>query len=263
MFSDILVILLVLVASYLFKISEKHKLDTQLMFVLLAIMILVVYKLAYYKKITSVEGFNTDTISDLDMDVINNWINQAGGSVDSLSDDEKDDMMSQLSEFKYQVLAQNRELKEVVNQLLKDRKQKRSYGAGDTMDLTNTQTLQNEQIKNLEDKFEKARELLGLVEMEKTAKKYPKIPVYSSCVVSNADGGYTLDTPNLNAATQQLAANTASAAKARVPAGSSASELSSSQQMADPKTAEYSNVEHVLVNYLNNLSNQGINVNIS
>lgn len=260
MFSDILVILLVLVASYLFKISEKHKLDTQLMFVLLAIMVLVVYKIAYYKKMTSVEGFN-ETISDLDMDVINGWINQTGRSIDSLSSGEKEELMKQLSDFKSQVLAQNNDLKDVINQILKARNEKRTYSAVDTMDLSNIQTLQNEQIKNLEDKFEKARELLGLVEMEKTAKKYPKIPVYSSCVVSNADGGYTLDTPNLNAATQQLA--TEVAVRSRVPTDSSSIELSSQQQMADPKTAEYSNVERVLVNYLNNLSNQGINVNIT
>ena len=60
------------------------------------------------------------------------------------------------------------------------------------------QSNQNENLKLAED-IKNAKQLLEKVNVENVKEEQSKIPVYSSCVVSNADGGYSKDTPNKDA----------------------------------------------------------------
>lgn len=258
-FPDVLIVILIIVASYLFKVSELQKLDTQLMFVLLVLLVLIIYKIMHYRKLHRVESFQNETQNSTEViDDITKWTTRTMEKEAQLSEEERKQLIDELSTFKNDVLQQNKALKNALNQVLSD-KEERKYNTLDTMDLTNTQTLQNQQIKMLENKYEKARELLSLAEMEKTAKKYPKIPVYSSCVVADADGGYTLDTPNTNTAVKKMVTKNA----VNAPTSSVSTVSPSSNTMQTSVSSSSSDVSNVLVNYLNNLSKEGINVNIS
>lgn len=66
----------------------------------------------------------------------------------------------------------------------------------DSIDLKTTQLLQNKEIAKLTNRLNTLKTLYQNYSQEKAVNEYPKIPIYSSCIVAEASGGYSLD--NLN-----------------------------------------------------------------
>jgi hypothetical protein len=63
----------------------------------------------------------------------------------------------------------------------------------DSADVKASQIIQDERIKRLKDRLAALQNNFGNYVQTKNEKNYPKIPVYSSCVISEAGGTYSLD----------------------------------------------------------------------
>lgn len=66
----------------------------------------------------------------------------------------------------------------------------------DEMNIQASQQIQDYRIKQLNDNIAQTTDLIKKAKLRDDAKSFKKIPIYSSCVVSNADGSYSTDTPN-------------------------------------------------------------------
>lgn len=188
MMKDIYVILFVIVMSYIFVVSDKKKFDQQMMFILLTLMIVILYKLMHYKKL---EGFVNINASE-----IQNWLTSSE-NVDATNEIKVGELSSKadvINENLTRTLGEITKLKDILLE-----KEKQSNVDDDylsSLDTRNMQTMQNKELQKLQSDIENAKVMLSQLEIAKSTKKYPKIPVYSSCVISNADGSYNMDTPN-------------------------------------------------------------------
>lgn len=199
MWKDILVIFIILVASYLFTVSSIQKFDLQLIFILLTLIILIFYKIIYYRR-RIVKNKITENFQDgLDVSEINTWLGDMQKVVSDGNSDESLDKLSIESQALQnkldKVSTEINSLKELIT--LKDKKDENvDVSVINSLDTATIQSSQNENLKKLAEDIKNAKQILEKVSVENINKEYPKIPVYSSCVVSNADGGYSKDTPN-------------------------------------------------------------------
>ena len=70
---------------------------------------------------------------------------------------------------------------------------KNSQNLADSADVKASQILQDAHIQKLKDRLTRLQTNFGKYLQNKNEKKYPKIPIYSSCVISEAGGTYSLD----------------------------------------------------------------------
>lgn len=224
MWKDILIIFIVIISSYIFTLSSAQKFDKQMTFILIQLLILIIFKMIYYKNnivnkgikenfqsrtTTGTTGGTTPTptptpgTQNLSLNMVNNWLNDMQSTVSTgnindtaltrLSND-ANQLQTKLDKVSTEILS----LKELI--AMKDNKSNNNNkNIVNTLDTATIQSNQNENLKQLAKDIKSARALLENVSMAQQTKEYPKIPVYSSCVVSNADGGYSLDTPNKDA----------------------------------------------------------------
>ena len=217
MWKDILIIFVVIISSYIFTLSSIQKFDKQMTFILIQLLILIIFKMIYYKNNIVNSGIKenftataTATASppteDLNLSMVNNWLNQlqSGVSSGNINDttltrlsNEANQLQTKLDKVSTEILS----LKELIT--MKDNNNNTNKSIVNTLDTATIQSNQNENLKQLAKDIKSARALLENVSMAQQTKEYPKIPVYSSCVVSNADGGYSLDTPNKDAQNEQ------------------------------------------------------------
>uniref|UniRef100_A0A6C0HNA1 Uncharacterized protein n=1 Tax=viral metagenome TaxID=1070528 RepID=A0A6C0HNA1_9ZZZZ len=97
----------------------------------------------------------------------------------------------------------------------------------DRLNLESLQQYQNFQIQYLQSQINKTKDLINSQKMTEISKQYKPIKVYSSCVVSNADGSTTANTPlsstqqQYNPQVPQQVLNTLSQSSATTPSGPS------------------------------------------
>lgn len=198
MIKDIVLVLLIVATSYLFTINDtKNKLfDTQMMFILVSLGLIVLFKVLYYKQLSKKEGFqNLDIADQINMFVEGQKQDRVDTTIDTLSDENKNRYMNSLSDLITQVSTMNQQLGKISG----DPTLNTSGGLqNDRLSLESMQKMQNFQIKYLQEQIEKSKELLQQQELEESIKKYKPIKVYSSCAVSSADGTFSEDTPVLN-----------------------------------------------------------------
>lgn len=199
MYKDIAVIIAIIVSSYVFTLKQGTKnglFNPQLMYILLALGMVVLFKVIHYKKLTrNNEGFTNDVTTELHkfMEGISN--DNIADRITTLNDSEKKKFVEATSNLASQIES----LKLHLSQANKDPSDKlsSSLGTSDTMDLGSMQKIQNFQIEYLQKQIEKSKQLLQQQEIEENIKKYKPIKVYSSCAVSSADGSFNED--NLSA----------------------------------------------------------------
>jgi hypothetical protein len=68
-----------------------------------------------------------------------------------------------------------------------------NYGNVDQVytDIQTAKSIQLSRLRDLQDQLYKTEQLLATAELQKESAKYKPIKVYSSCIVSNADGTYS------------------------------------------------------------------------
>ena len=184
MLSNIFVILLIIVLSYIFKMNEKMHFDNQIMFIFLAIIIMVAYKYLNVQKMVkkkdNFEGFQDDLSN-----VVNDFADPNKKEDTTMQNSKEADQEEQLNKFQNMVF----DLQEKIANL----EEKTLSNNIDEKALTNINSVEVNQMQNNE--LERLRRLIDQVKLqikEKTSqsidKQYKKIPVYNSCIVSNADG---------------------------------------------------------------------------
>ncbi len=126
----------------------------------------------------------------------------------------------------------------------------------DTADIKASQLVQDSYIQRLTERLSKLQSVYDSYLKNKNHKNYPKIPVYSSCIVSEASGTYSVDNANQQAA----AANNQEMGKPSVSYGQ---KIVPGVQQYNPlkeiKTAENMTFDDVV----NGLAQNEININFT
>jgi hypothetical protein len=124
-----------------------------------------------------------------------------------------------------------------------------------SMNLMTTQMLQNNEIEKLTERLKKLKMLYQSYLEDKVVEEQPKIPIYSSCIVSEASGGYSLDNINNDKSKMLRAEKPVVYANQRVVPGT--------QTYNPNKDSDINNVSLTLEDIINQLSQNKINVNFN
>ena len=189
MLFEILIVFLIIIFSYIFKVSDKVGMDKQLTFICLCFIVIITYKmLMYYRMknnlVKSKEGFYDfakEVNEFISADVPNNSTNK---TVQQYKED--------LTKLQEQVAVMNEYLGE-ISAIAKGENNPNT--PLDEMNIQASQQIQDYRIKKLNDDIAQTTDLIKKAKLRDDAKSFKKIPIYSSCVVSNADGSYSTDTP--------------------------------------------------------------------
>jgi hypothetical protein len=191
MLFEILIVFLIIIFSYIFKVSDKVGMDKQLTFICLCFIVIITYKMLMYHRMKnnivkskSNEGFfdfSKEVNEFISADVPNNATNK---TVQQYKED--------LTKLQEQVSVMNEYLSE-ISSIAKGENNPAS--PLDEMNIQASQQIQDYRIKKLNDDIAQTTDLIKKAKLRDDAKSFKKIPVYSSCVVSNADGSYSTDTP--------------------------------------------------------------------
>lgn len=201
MLYDLLTILLIVGFSYLFKISATRNYDGQLVFILLSLVIMIVYKFLIYRQLTrttKVATGKTDAFTDF-TDELNDFLKKDVPS--GVSSSNINEYRGQLTQLQDKVDTMNDYLKNLNELSTKQQLEDKSIGG---VDFQAGQQIQDYRIKKLQEDIQRTSDLIKQSKLLEDAKKYNKIKVLSSCVVSNADGSTSIETPRqLTPGTQQ------------------------------------------------------------
>jgi hypothetical protein len=124
-----------------------------------------------------------------------------------------------------------------------------------SMNLMTTQILQNNEIEKLTERLKKLKMLYQSYLQDKVVDEQPKIPIYSSCIVSEASGGYSLDNINNDKSKMLRAEKPVVYANQRVVPGT--------QTYNPNKDSDINNESLTLEDIINQLSQNKINVNFN
>ena len=196
MLYDLACILLIIGFSFLFKISITKGYDEQLIFILLALVIMIIYKYLTYRHMmrthpnittatTIAEPYQdfTDEINDFLGKQIPSEINQGNFN----------EYKSQLAALQDKVDIMNEYLKDLNSRATTNTDNQAAIGG---LDFQAGQQIQDYRIKKIQQDIQRTADLIKQNRLAEDAKKYNKIKVFSSCVVAGADGGYSRDMPS-------------------------------------------------------------------
>lgn len=234
MITDFMVILLLVGLSYLIKNTNSKYFDNQILFILCGLLVLVFYKTLNYDKLTN-EGFeNVNFDKENIQDLINSLKNK---NIDTQTPDGQE-LIKKAVKVENLLTKQVELLTDLNAPKPVDKSNELSYDRDNLQNIASIQVYQNQKIKDIEDKINKARNKLQKKEIERNSKSYPKIPVYSSCVVSNASGNYSIDKPDTHRQTQL-----------------------NSDDYIENRGQNNNNMSEVM-NIIQNIADKGININL-
>lgn len=181
---NLIIILIIIGFSYLFESSCKYEYNIQLTFILLSLFIVIIYKFLINKCIMT-EHFN-DFKSQID---------------DFLRKDPPSDKRQSTEEYK-QELTKLSDKVDIMNEYLGEIKataERAESGdvIGNQLNIQASQQIQDYRIREMQKEIASTTDLIKEAKMREDATKYKKIPIYSSCVVSNADGSMQTDDPTM------------------------------------------------------------------
>ena len=191
MWENIIVILLIILFSYLFRqtgtnMSASSKkintFDTQMLFILLSLGALIFYKMTFIKKMereNKKQSFtNTENFSNIS-DIIKDF---SGSTSSQVQDGE-----TQEEPIDYELIKQElSNLRGMINNIKVENTQNLTTEGSET-DPQNLLAYQNLQLNNLENIVSEIKKNKLDTEEKNLNKTFKKIPVYNSCYVINAD----------------------------------------------------------------------------
>jgi hypothetical protein len=185
MVHNLIIILLIIGFSYLFETSCNYEFNQQLTFILLSLFVIIIYKFLINKCIAK-ENFNDFTTQ------INEFLK--GGLPDSKTSTED------MKEYSKQLVSLQDKV-DIMNEYLNEIKETAERkGEGETMgnqlNIQASQQIQDYRIREMQKEISRTTDLIKEAKMREDSTKFKKIPIYSSCVISNADGSMQVDTPS-------------------------------------------------------------------
>lgn len=185
MVHNLIIILLIIGFSYLFEKSCNYEFNSQLTFILLSLFVVVIYKFLLNRSMIK-ENFNdfTEQINEF----LKSGLPDAGTDPKTMQEYSK-----QLTQLQDKVDIMNEYLNEI-----KETAERKSDGEtmGDQLNIQASQQIQDYRIREMQNELTRTTDLIKEAKMREDASKFKKIPIYSSCVVSNADGSIQVDTPS-------------------------------------------------------------------
>lgn len=267
MLYDLVGILLIIGFSFLFKISITKGYDEQLIFILLSLVVMVIYKYLTYRHMMRHTVHNSvaslgaaEPYTDFSTEV-NDFLGQEIPSGIN---------QGNINEYKSKLAALSEKV-DIMNEYLKDLSTKASMDGQDNkaaiggLDFQAGQQIQDYRIRKIQEDIQRTSDLIKQNRLAEDAKKFNKIKVFSSCIVAGADGSYSRDI----AATP---GSSTTSGNGSTPAGITGSMLSASGSSLSVPTAAPASAAGSrlgagsgvdLQTLFNSIANNGININLS
>ena len=182
MWQNILIIFIIILFSYIFTLKDTKYFDLQMLFILLSLSSIVIYKLMFLKKLNQNENFDNHTNQ-----------NEIGEFVKNEPQSEEQEQKSlvnpslQLNQLQSQI----EELTLQIDNLTKKKKEDLPNIEG-TRSISDSITNQDYELSKLENEIENLKEQLFFTTEENQKKEYKKIKVVNSCEpLPKKEGGVT------------------------------------------------------------------------
>ncbi len=169
MWQNILIILIIILFSYVFTLKDKKYFDLQMLFILLCMFIIVIYKLMFFKYFKIKENFESKS----DIDKFSEGISNS----DSSTTDNSLGNSVIISKLQNDIDT----LKDEIDRLTKSKPASDDGLKDGSLDVNKSITEQDFEIKKLEKNLENLKQQLFFTTEEKAKKTYKKIKVYNSC----------------------------------------------------------------------------------
>jgi len=185
---EFVIVLLIIVISTLFATKYTNNYNTQILFILGALGVVLVYKLLLYKNVNTIlSNIRPESFTDF-TDEINQFLSRVPDNVNN-------PLAAQ--EYKAQLSALQ-DKADIMNQYLADLKtQLNAKTTGNTLtdqyNIQASQQVQDYRIRKLMEDIQRANDLIKESNLRTDSVKYKKIPVMSSCVIQQADGSLNVD----------------------------------------------------------------------
>ena len=191
MWENIIVILLIILFSYLFRqsgstIGNNNKkintFDTQMLFILLSLGALIFYKMTFINKLE--KDKKTDSFKNIEnFNTLDNVVNEFSKNSSPQSSESK----SQDEPFDSNLIREElQNLRNMINNMSEKKDEKINLD-GQEINEQNLIAFQNLQLNNLEKIVDEIKQNRLDAEDKNINKTFKKIPVYNSCYVINAD----------------------------------------------------------------------------
>lgn len=192
MMFELLLVFLIIGFSVLFKYSEIIGIDSQLTFILLCFLVVIIYKAMMYYRIKK-QLYKSEGFFDFSEEV-NAFL--AKNDYTKASPDDLIAYKQSISQLSDKVTVMNEYLQE-LNNIAKGKADNKATSSYDELNIQASQQIQDYRIRQLQKDIEQTTDLIKKAKLRDDAKNFKKIPVYSSCIVSNADGSISQDSPTL------------------------------------------------------------------
>jgi len=192
MYLDFITLLIIIVLSYVFSLSITKKYDSQAMFILLTCLVLIIYKCLINKYMS--ENFINEGFENVSTELLQ-FVQ--GEMPNNLQTEDVMEYKRKLSQLVNKIETMNQNLEEIkrANEITNEM----SDGSMESkLELSSKQQIQDDRIKRMQEQVDMTNDLLRQAQMKEESAKFKKIPIYSSCVVSNADGSLTTETVRNN-----------------------------------------------------------------
>ena len=195
MYLDFITLLIIIVLSYVFSLSITKKYDAQAMFILLTCLVLIIYKCLINKYMS--ENFINEGFENVSTELLQ-FVQ--GEMPNNLQTEDVMEYKRKLSQLVHKIETMNENLEEIKKS--NDITNEMSDGSMESkLELSSKQQIQDDRIKRMQEQVDMTNDLLRQTQMKEESAKFKKIPIYSSCVVSNADGSLTTETVRNNTRT--------------------------------------------------------------
>lgn len=267
MIFELLIVFLVIGFSVLFKYSEIVGMDSQLVFICLCFLIILIYKaMMYYRmkmnlhKLANNPSYNNASNQEPFYDFaseVKQFINR--DTYNAADNESIRDYQLKLTKLNDKVSIMNEYLQE-LNNIAKGNQQGGVNSAFDELNIQASQQIQDYRIRQLQKDIDQTTDLIKKAKLRDDAKNFKKIPVYSSCVVSNADGSFSTDSPSGSSLSNNASSNNLeSVINQRLNTSRMQSTVSGSNQ----PTAMQSTGNTMVDNLLSHISEKGVDINVT
>ena len=173
MWQNILIIFIIILFSYIFTLKDKKYFDLQMLFILLSLSSIVIYKLMFLKQLKNNEHFNNN--NNTNQNEINNFVKN-----ESVKEPKVENSIINQSSKLNELQSQMEELTLQIDNISNKKKTEQSNIDG-TRTISDSITNQDYELSKLENEIENLKEQLFFTTEENQKKEYKKIKVVNSC----------------------------------------------------------------------------------
>ena len=191
MYYDFVALLVIICLSYLFALSITKNYDPQAMFILLSCLVLIIYKCLVNRHIY--QNVSKENFSDFTEDIQQLIDSDIPAGANPMNTAELYNRIKVISD---KLSSLNENLDEIKN--INKEASLQDASNAEELSLQASQQIQDFRIKKMENETARLQDLVKKNQIKQESAKFKKIPIYSSCVVSNADGSISNDLPSVS-----------------------------------------------------------------